>query len=202
MTAVWFTSDLHIGHEKVAVDRFLPSLIDGTAAIKWHDAMLAYHWDVNVGRDDHVWLLGDLSAGGSEVTAYALNWVADRPGIKHLIAGNHDHVHPMHRDAHKWQPAYLKVFASVQPFARRRIAGRSVLLSHFPYVGDHTETDRHTQYRLRDEGEWLLHGHTHSIAKWAGWRHSRQIHVGVDAWGMRPVRIDDVAALLNEDTSE
>lgn len=207
MSNVWFTSDLHIGHELVAVQRFQPSQIDGPAAIAWHDATLARVWDGSVGKDDQVWVLGDLSAGGPEATAYALNWIADRPGTKHLVPGNHCPVHPMYRDAHRWQSAYQQVFASVQPFARRKIAGRSVLLSHFPYAGggDHTTDERYTQYRLQDEGLVLLHGHTHSAEKvsWVGpagfpLASTLQIHVGVDAWEMRPVHLDEVAVLIEE----
>ena len=96
----------------------------------------------------------------------------------------------MHRDAHRWQRTYLEVFDSVQPFARHVIGPAEVLLSHFPYAGDHTEQDRHAQYRLRDEGRWLLHGHTHANNR----HHSpRQIHVGLDGWDLRPV---DEAAIL------
>lgn len=214
MSAVWFTSDLHIGHEMVAVQRFLPSKIDGTASIGWHDAMLAHRWDENVRPDDQVWVLGDLTLGGTEAVAHGLNWISDRPGVKHLIAGNHDPVHPMHRDAHRWQSAYLKVFASVQAFARRRIAGQDVLLSHFPYEGDHSATERFRPYRLRDVGDPgtpLLHGHTHSAEKisygrdrWVGipgvnpTRGPMQIHVGVDAWDMRPVALSEIEGLLDD----
>jgi len=118
--------------------------------------------------------------------------IAELPGTKHLIAGNHDRCHPMHRDAHNWQRRYLEVFDSVQSFARRRIAGRQVMLSHFPFSGDHTFEDRYTQYRLRDEGAWLLHGHTHSMSKGEG----RQIHVGADAWGMAPVSLEVIEKMV------
>lgn len=206
MSTVWFTSDLHLGHAKVAQHRAEAFGAPAVAArpqhaINWHDRHLAWNWDDSIADDDQVWVLGDLSLGGTEATAYALNWIADRPGEKHLVPGNHCPVHPMHRDAHKWQSAYLKVFASVQPFARRRIAGRSVLLSHFPYRGDHTTEERFNQYRLRDEGEWLLHGHTHSVARYAAFQHPRQVHVGVDAWDFQPVHIDSVAEIIERESA-
>jgi calcineurin-like phosphoesterase family protein len=122
----------------------------------------------------------------------ALAITASLPGTKHLIAGNHDPCHPMHRDAHKWQAAYLQVFASVQPFARRRIRNQDVLLSHFPYVKDRHEA-RYMQYRLRDEGAWLLHGHTHQSEQR---REGREIHVGLDAWDLTPVSLDTIADLM------
>jgi len=37
---------------------------------------------------------------------------------------------------------------------------------------------------LPDEGQILLHGHTHMVDQRI---HGRQLHVGLDAWGMAPV---------------
>jgi len=189
---VWFTSDLHIGHGLVAESR-------GYDDITEHDDRLAAEWDSAVGPRDQVWVLGDISAGGSGAQRQALAWIAQRRGRKHLVPGNHDGCHPMYRDAHRWQPEYLEVFGSVQAYARRRIAGQTVLLSHFPYIGDHTTEDRFTRYRLLDDGAWLLHGHTHSVLFSDG-DHPRQIHIGVDAWRqMRPMHLDDVAQLITEE---
>lgn len=197
----WFTSDLHIGHALVARERAIafgaPLLTNRSEdAIPWHDQRLAWNWGNLVHPTDQIWVLGDVSCGGKTAMNNALQWVSERPGIKHLISGNHDACHPMHRDAHKWQEEYLKVFVSVQPFARRRIAGKDILLSHFPYFGDHTDEDRFDQYRLRDKGLPLLHGHTHSDKKVR--YHPTQIHVGLDAWGLHPVQLDEVAELLEE----
>jgi calcineurin-like phosphoesterase family protein len=180
--SVFFTSDLHFGHRHVAELRGFPVVAE-------HDAVLVENWQRCIRKHDTIWVLGDLAV--SAPTA-ALELIAELPGTKHLIAGNHDRCHPMHRDAHNWQRRYLEVFDSVQPFARRRIAGRQVMLSHFPFSGDHTFEDRYTQYRLRDEGAWLLHGHTHSMSKGEG----RQIHVGADAWGMAPVSLEVIENMV------
>ena len=51
-----------------------------------------------------------------------------------------------------------------------------MLLSHFPYRGDHYEDDRYEAYRLRDEGLPLLCGHVHHEWKFSG----NQRNVGVD----------------------
>jgi Predicted phosphoesterase or phosphohydrolase len=193
----WYTSDLHIGHFLVADLRARVlelTFDDPRQAIAWHDQMLAANWDAIVRRDDQVWILGDLSCGGRMVQAAALAWLAQRPGEKHLVSGNHDTCWPGHRNAHKEQRLYLNSgIASVQPFARHRINGHEVLLSHFPYVGDHSETDRYDQYRLRDEGRYLLHGHTHSRDQVSN---DRQIHVGVDAWDFRPVNLDQIMEFI------
>lgn len=180
--SVWFTSDLHLGHRMVSELRGFPSADE-------HDRHLAEQWRSRVRPSDHVWVLGDLAVS-SPTNALAI--IESLPGQKHLISGNHDKCHPMHRDAHNWQRRYLNVFDSVQPFARRKIADRDVLLSHFPYHVDREEP-RHTQYRLRDEGAWLLHGHLHAAEQVTS---EREMHVGVDAWGLAPVSLDAIASRI------
>lgn len=193
---VWFTSDLHIGHVKVAEQR-VPT------GVQEHDAILAAMWDARVASGDVVWVLGDISSGTKSGQLNALEWLRSRPGRKHLIAGNHDSVHPLHRDSHRWLPVYLDgAFESVQLAAKRRIplahGHVTAMLSHFPYRGDHTGEDRYPEWRLPDCGHYVLHGHTHSErrvsaggqyrAPWA----FNQIHVGVDAWGFQPVHLDEI----------
>lgn len=191
MTAVWFTSDPHFGHRFVADLR-------GFASVEDHDAALMDAYRSRIRKQDTVLWLGDLAANDP---AHALTLIAALPGTHHLIWGNHDRGHPMHRNAHRWQRPYLQVFASTQAYARRRLGPtREALLSHHPYTGDHTSPDRHAQYRLRDEGTVLIHGHVHSPER-VTWSHARdlptlQVHVGVDAWGLAPVHLDDVTALV------
>lgn len=182
MGAVWFTSDLHLGHRFVAGLR-------GFDCVEDHDTHLMQQWESRVTDGDQVWVLGDLAVSRP---TQALAIIRSLPGIKHFISGNHDGCHPMHRDAHKRTPEYLTAFASVQPFARRKIHGQDVLLSHFPYAKDRHEA-RYMQYRLRDEGAWLLHGHTHQADQR---QEGREIHVGVDAWDFAPVSLHTVEAII------
>lgn len=197
MTGVWFTSDLHIGHALVSRIR----AERGLCVEAEHDETLAANWDSVVKTGDTVYVLGDVTVGASRP---ALDWIHERPGIKHLISGNHDEVWPGHRDARKHLTVgrgWTAAFASIQPFGRLRILGAPVLLSHFPYPGSFEAREgaegRFVQYRLADLGLPLIHGHTHEMTR----AHSspagtRQIHVGVDAWDMAPVGLADVEALL------
>jgi calcineurin-like phosphoesterase family protein len=183
----FYTSDLHFGHLLVADIRGFDDPAD-------HDATVAQRWRETVGADDEVWVLGDLSMAQSNVgVERVLAQIAELPGTKHLIPGNHDPVHPLHRRAHLWQRRYLQVFESVQAFAHQRIEGVDVLLSHFPYVADHSDPPRFLEYRLRDEGMWLLHGHTHQSERRSG---EREIHVGLDGWDLRPASVEEIAALM------
>lgn len=185
MTRTYYTSDLHIGHRTVAALR-------GFDTPEAHDWALAEMWDGMVSRDDIVWVLGDISVGGVRPERDALTWIRERPGVKHLVSGNHDSCHPMRSHADKALRQYLDgAFTTVQAAATRRMAKQRVLLSHFPFrgseFGDHTPTDRFDEWRLPPDGEnadrWLLHGHTHSHHQ----RQGRQLHVGLDAHGLRLV---------------
>jgi calcineurin-like phosphoesterase family protein len=181
---VWFTSDTHFFHKKVAELRGFPDT-------DMHDRVIIESWNSVVQPQDIVWHLGDVTVGGHGDDF--LEAVRQLNGHKHLVTGNHDAVWPAHKDARKHQRKWMTVFESVQAFAKTRIEGETVLLSHFPYSGDHTEVDRDTQFRLRDEGAWLLHGHLHSPER-ATSNHS--VHVGLDAWDLKPVNSRDIGYLM------
>lgn len=182
---VWYTSDLHIGHNLVSRLRGFwadqPSATENAIPDSdAHDAQLAANWDHLVDEDDTVYVLGDISINGGQ---HALDWIEQRPGHKHLIIGNHDPVHPgiHHRKAAKLLPHWLQYFDTIQPFMVRKLLGRHVHLSHFPYTdwgdGEARPGTRFEQYRLPDLGAPLLHGHTHGTEV----AHGHSYHVGLDA---------------------
>lgn len=174
----FLTSDPHVGDLKVALAR-------GFSATEEHDEWVARLWRDTVKDTDQVIILGDLGR-----PACALPFFGALPGVKHLVCGNHDRCHPAHRTARNSQRAYLEVFETVNSALTLRDEGVEFLASHFPYAGDHTEEDRHTQFRLRDEGQWLLHGHVHMEWKVRG----RQINVGLDPW-RRLVTLNELTKL-------
>lgn len=175
----WFVGDLHFGHEKV-------SRIRGFKTVLEHDAALYRAWYRQVGDDDEVWVLGDISSGRPYDEDTALRIIRTLPGTKHLIAGNHDSVSSIHRNGHKKQREWFDAFDSVQQFARMRMEGHQILLSHYPYVsqgdGPGRGEARYTQYRLRDEGLHLIHAHTHHDHPTSG-GNGRELCVSWDAWG-------------------
>lgn len=183
---VLFTSDLHLGHAKVAGLRGFDSAAE-------HDEAVADRWRSAVRPDDLIYVLGDLAASSP---AHALDVLFHLPGRKRLVLGNHDRAHPMHRDAWQWGQRYADIFEAVAASGRVRACGHDVVLSHFPYVRDRGPA-RHLQWRLPDLGAPLLHGHTHGTERLS---HTAlgtpEVHVGLDAWGLTPVRDDVVADLL------
>ncbi|MEH0110534.1 metallophosphoesterase family protein [Tersicoccus sp. MR15.9] len=184
MSIIYYWSDLHLGHQLVATQR-------GFATVAEHDAHVLDTWRNRIGPRDTVFVLGDLTMAN---LGPALAVLADLPGTKHLILGNHDAGHPMHKRSLGQQRRYLDVFATVGTQAQRLIAGHRALISHFPYAGDHDGTsDRYTQWRFRDEGSWLIHGHVHEA--WTV--RETQINVGVDRWMDGPVPESRIAELID-----
>lgn len=185
MSGTWFTSDTHFDHTLVAGLR-------GFDSTEEHDKALVANWNAVVRPADRVWHLGDVGMG--RLARFA-DRLGELNGEIHLITGNHDACSPIHRDAHKHQADWLNLgFASIQAYARVRLRGANLLLSHFPYrgSGDHTAEERYSQYRFVDDGLWLLHGHTHSTERQRG----RQIHVGLDAWNLAPVSVDTISDMI------
>lgn len=202
----WFTSDLHLGHEKVA------TTFRGFGSVEEHDAEIAGRWRDLVHPEDRVYVLGDVTGSASRTRLIpALSLLATLPGEKHLVAGNHDGVHPMSRPKPAAFTDYALAFASVQSAGRFKGFGVDVLLSHFPYTRDRDET-RYPQWRLPNLGGWLLHGHTHGTERvtlgkvpgvWEtlhGQHREHEIHVGVDAWDLDPVHVETVADLIKENS--
>lgn len=196
MSERFFTSDLHFGHKYVAALRGWGrietgpdgnrQIIQDADDVFRHDQTLIFNWNTLVGDQDHVYVLGDFSLKSPPVIN---QWLLQLNGHKHLIWGNHDKGFGGDRQSYKWVKQYLDAgFESIQSYLRLKIDGNQVMLSHFPYDGDHTEGDRYEEYRLRDCKMPLLHGHTHSSQKVsvseAG---TLQIHVGVDSWDLKPV---------------
>lgn len=185
---VWFTSDTHFKHRAMIERGWRPRF----SSLEEMDQTMIENWNAVVRPNDIVWHLGDVGMGTANgflpYFKFRLN------GTKHLIAGNHDKPWSGNRDAHSHLPRWLDgAFASVQTFAKRHVGGKTVMLSHFPYAGDHVGEDRYNQFRLRDEGPWLIHGHVHGAWRVKG----RMINVGVDVWNFRPVPLSEIERIIH-----
>ncbi|MBD8056928.1 metallophosphoesterase [Rhodococcus ruber] len=196
----WMTSDLHLGHRFVAELR-------GFATVDEHDAEIIGNLRARTRSCDQLWILGDISSGSSTGERHALKlldeYAAARGVTMHLITGNHDSVNPYHRDSHKHFRAFTDVFTTVQPFARRKVAGTYVWLSHFPWFGggDRGDVERHSEARLHDNGrDFLVHGHLHgAYGRWTG---ERSIDVGLDNTGLRPLNWSHLVEMISKRAEE
>jgi calcineurin-like phosphoesterase family protein len=186
MSAVYYTSDTHFLHAMVAEKR-------GFKDSATHDAEMIQRINDTCRADDVLWLLGDVGMGR---TGEILELIHQLQPRINLVIGNHDAPWPGNRNAHTFYRTWGACFNSIQFAASRRINGIKVLLSHMPYCGDHTEVDRHTEWRLQDTGKPNIHGHVHDA-----WTvrlsplGTPMINVGVDKW-ITPVSEEAIGMLL------
>lgn len=180
----FFTSDPHYWHTNIIrmCDRPFASVEEMNAA-------LIENWNAVVSDSDTVFVLGDFGFCGATRLGPILDQLR---GKKILIKGNHDWKY---KDDRWLGFGFHGVFSSYT-IEGANVPSGIIKLSHFPYVGggDHGEyKERYVEHRLHDEGAWLLHGHVHTAWKQRG----RMINVGVDQWGMSPVSLETVEALIN-----
>ncbi len=166
------------------------------------DEEIIRRWNSVVSPEDTVYLLGDIALGPIDVS---LPKVARLNGFKIAVMGNHDR--PFMRagkaDEEAWFQRYEEVFQEVIHWEGDLVdIGpnlTTVKISHFPYTGDHTEADRHSEHRPVDVGTPLVHGHTHSKDKLTlSNKGTKQIHVGMDAWNFTPVNANTILDILGE----
>lgn len=163
----YFISDPHFGHQLMAKLRGF----DSTAE---HDRFLYESWIAKLpeGQQIQLWILGDNYCGGEEKEEAALQLLQqfrmellERKGTLvefHGLLGNHDLAHPKFAGSYLRLKNFYQVFDSIQTTAALKLAGRDVMLSHFPYEGNQYDKPWMDQYRLRDLGLPLVHGHTHA----------------------------------------
>lgn len=192
----WFTADPHFGH-------LTPAAARGFATAADHDAVLFQNLKGALLPGDRLFVLGDISSGIPDQEDRALRLLADvrdATGTRlHLLAGNHDAVHPMHARSLAGHSRFLRTFDTVSAAMTLKIEGKRAVVNHFPYDGDHTSPDRHVQWRPRDCGAPVIHGHTHFTDKVSYSKcGTLQLCVSLDAWEMRPARKDDLAVLVRQ----
>jgi calcineurin-like phosphoesterase family protein len=175
------TSDHHFGHARIIELTDRPF-----ASVEEMDAMMIERWNALIGPDDVVLHLGDLAL---RPIADSIALTARLNGRRLLVPGNHDRVSPAtqtRRAIDRFTPLYQEAGWAILPetiTGTRR--GRPMVASHYPYSGDSTGVERHLSHRPTDAGIPLLHGHIHERGFGAHGTH--EFHVGVDAFGFKPV---------------
>jgi calcineurin-like phosphoesterase family protein len=128
------------------------------------DSLLVKRWNEVVGPGDEIWHLGDFARKPAAVPEL----LERLQGVKHLVRGNNDPP----------ETAAAPGWSSVQNYAEIEEGGRRLVLCHYPF----------RSWNGEHRGAIDLHGHSHGRLK----RMPRQIDVGVDVWGWRPVRLEEM----------
>lgn len=184
----FYTADHHFGHVNIIDYAHRPF-----SDVHEMNESLVLAWNNAVGVDDEVWVLGDITMGQR---SESLAVVPRLNGTKILVPGNHDTCWQGYKRGSRTRAAYLsagfdQIIDNPKPIV---IAGKSVVLSHFPYRNPSSFDDRYIDWRPTDRGAWLLHGHVHQL--WL--QDGRQINVGVDAFAGRPVSEELIAEIITD----
>ncbi len=151
----WFTADFHLGHRNILKYCNRPF-----ATVEEMNAVIIMRWQQRVSPEDEVYVLGDLAF----LPPWRVNDIlADLPGVKFFVRGNHD------RQTQKWRG-----FQWVEDYHEMEINGYKLVLCHYPIE----------EWRLQGRGSFHFHGHSHGTRPHRGYR--RQ-DVGVDCWNFEPV---------------
>lgn len=189
---IYFTSDIHFGHENILKYTNRPY-----TSIKEHDLDIIAKYNSVVQDNDVCYFLGDIFFGYD--TKGATEIIKSMKGTKVLVKGNHD------KNKDIWY--YSIGFDVVLLNAQIKLGQKTVNLSHYPWRAPwykrlywHITSRKHRDYKSRkyknlpQDGNWLLHGHTHRPEKVSG---NKSIHIGLDAWDCTPVSATKILELMN-----
>ena len=169
--AIFFTSDLHLGHERALSDR--PEFRD----IREHDEFLIEQWNKKVTKKDEIYILGDLSFRSPHPIEHYLSRMNGR---KHLIIGNHD-GYWMHHVAD-----LSEHFESVEHLKIIKFEKKRITLCHYPML------EWPGSRYVESGSSFLIHGHIHGDTHSPAYRHIRYfqphaLNAGVDVNHFQPV---------------
>ena len=169
---IYFTSDLHLGHEAVIRMQNRPF----TNADEMNRVLIENYNSV-VHKDDTVYLLGDICFRIGVEKSNEL--ISSLNGKKYLIWGNHDKKYDE------------SLFEDIRDFMTISVNGLHISLMHYPMLS----------WPRSHYGSIMLHGHIHSDTSYNISNREAGINrydVGVDANGYMPVSIKQIESFLNQ----
>lgn len=175
MGEIWFSSDLHLNH-----DKFFVWKERGFSSVEEMNTTLIDNFNECVKTQDTLYLLGDNWLNCSVEEGITLLHQIRCKDIR-FIFGNHDSLQ---------RREVLKEVGTPLGWAEMiKDAKKYYLLSHYP-----TQTANY-------DDEWAtavrnIHGHTHQTSA-INSANDFQINVGVDAWNCRPVSFGEVKEFIN-----
>jgi len=194
---IYFTSDLHIGHENVMSFSNRPF-----KDLDHMHKVLINNFNAIVPKFGVTYFLGDIGLTRADTVKEV---VEQLNGTKILILGNHDRG---------YNSMYTAGFDVVMHGATLQIAGETATLTHCPLRGlfrENTEgmkgaidgenwhkESKHYNYSTQDRGQFHLHGHIHSPNGGKSKKiEGKQYDVGVDANNYRPVSISKIESWIS-----
>lgn len=174
---IWFTSDTHFGHKGI-IDHVRPQYAakaaDGNNDVESMDFDMMWLWNKVVKPTDHIFHIGDFSF---HKPAKTLEILGNLTGVKYLIRGNHDR--------NNLNAGCLSMFdGGVEHYHEITVGSQLICLCHFPF----------RSWNGMHYNSWNLHGHSHGSLPPIG----KQLDVGVDVHGMRPISYTEVENYMKD----
>ena len=179
---IWFTSDLHLGHDKDFIVQ-----ARGFKTVEEMNAEIIRRWNERVYPDDDVYVLGDLTLGDVED---GIRLIAKLNGYLHIIRGNHDTDKKVER--------YLELpnVVSVEYATVFKYKKAIFWLSHYPTITANYDDDKPWAKHLT-----CLFGHTHQEQPF--YNNNPYIYnVGMDAHNCIPISIEEIIADIRKKKEE
>jgi calcineurin-like phosphoesterase family protein len=191
---VLFSSDHHFDHANVIKYCERPF-----KTVEEMNETMVERWNSKVTNEDLVHYLGDFCLNKA-----GLRFRNRLNGEIILHPGNHDGKILKTKDEKKREKDIARYkdagFFDVhwrKPFFY--MGKFNAYLWHLPYVPEKPPVDydlRYMEFRPKDQGQWLLHGHVHEKAGKLG---PRMINVGVDVWNGYPVSEDRIFEAMKDE---
>lgn len=175
---VFFTSDLHLGHQNVIKYTKRPF-----KDAEEMDRELIRRFNDRVKPGDTCYILGDFAL--VKDAAKVLVYVKRMNGQKFLIRGNHDKFAKQKREDNYGfvqVSDYKEIKVELGGEAGGKESSQKVILCHYAFK----------TWNAMHRGSWNLHGHSHGTLP-RDYK-MKQIDVGVDCWNYQPISFEEVQA--------
>lgn len=193
---LFFTSDLHLGHEGIIHHCNRPF-----SSVEEMDEMIIYNWNRTISKEDIVFILGDFCWRTGNVEKY----IKQLTGTKILVLGNHD--------LSKKYPGMIlhDGYVNIRVIDPDGVDGREsgyqrLTLCHYPMLS----------WYQSHRGAWQLFGHWHNatvksesnieeVTEYVKEEHLymdrtrwNQYDVGVDGNNFVPIPYHEIKRIINE----
>lgn len=170
MGKIYFSSDLHFGHDKDFL--YEPR---GFKSIEENDEVILNNFNQIITDEDDLYILGDLMLNDNESGMQKLSALK---GKIHIILGNHDTASRV--ELYKTLPNVVEItYATIIKYKKLHI-----YLSHYPTFCNNLDYDKPFHQTLVN-----FYGHTHQQTNFFD-NNPYMYHVGVDSHSCCPIDID------------
>ncbi len=175
---IYFTSDLHFGHELILTHCHRPF-----RDVEEMNGALVERYNAVVSSEDTVYILGDVAHGIPLPEVQGL--LAAMKGHKILLVGNHDLPYDYDQPYLTEDGRTVQVFEEICETRTLKVGRHLLVLMHYPLLS----------WLNSRWGSIMLHGHIHAGPGYNRENQEkglRRFDVGVDANNYAPVSLDEV----------